>query len=118
MPAADEAARAAVSSSITLDQTDVLLKLELPGTVPSNLTLRLPNRAEDGLKYFGSKAAIGAVTYYSVENNKLLADTSLMVGMTESVGTLKLEYKAGKTGMELGSIAFEPDDRGEAIVEK
>lgn len=118
VPAADEAARAAVSSSIVLDQKDVLLKLELTGLKPSKMTLRLQDRAEDGLKYFGSKAAIGAVTYYSVENNKLLADTSLMVGMTESVGTLKLEYKAGKTGMELGSIAFEPDERGEAILEK
>ncbi|MEK4853740.1 stalk domain-containing protein [Paenibacillus sp. FSL H7-0756] len=118
VPAADKAASAVVSSSISLDKADVLLKLELTGPVPSKVTLRLPDRAEDGLKYFGSKAAIGAVTYYSVENNKLLADTSLMVGMTESVGTLKLEYKAGKTGMELGSIAFEPHERGEAIVEK
>ncbi|MEK3713123.1 stalk domain-containing protein [Paenibacillus sp. FSL R7-0333] len=118
VPAADKAASAVVSSSISLDKDDVLLKLELTGSAPSKLTLRLPDRAEDGLKYFGSKAAIGAVTYYKVENNKLLADTSLMVGMTESVGTLKLEYKAGKTGMELGSIAFEPHERGEAIVEK
>ncbi|WP_238652417.1 stalk domain-containing protein [Paenibacillus piscarius] len=118
VPAADEAARAAVSSSIVLDQKDVLLKLELQGPVPSKVTLRIPDRAEDGLTYFGSKAAIGAVTYYTVENNKLLADTSLMVGMTESVGTLKLEYKAGKTGMELGAIAFEPEDTGEVIVEK
>ncbi|MFD1909337.1 hypothetical protein ACFTAO_05365 [Paenibacillus rhizoplanae] len=118
VPAADKAASAVVSSSISLDKDDVLLKLELTGPKPSKVTLRLPDRAEDGLKYFGSKAAIGAVTYYSVENNKLLADTSLMVGMTESVGTLKLEYNAGKTGMELGSIAFEPDERGEAIVEK
>lgn len=119
VPAADEAARTAVSSSIVLEQKDVLLKLELPGPVASSkLTLRLPDRAEDGLAYFGSQAAIGAVTYYTVENNKLLADTSLMVGMTESIGTLKLEYKAGKTGMELGTIAFEPDDAGEVIVEK
>ncbi|NQX47311.1 hypothetical protein HQN87_18425 [Paenibacillus tritici] len=118
VPAADKAAAAAVSSSISIDQNDVLLKLDLKGPTPSKVTMRIPDRAEDGLKYFGKTAAIGAVTYYTVEKNKLLADTSLMLGMSESMGTLRLEYKAGLTGMESGSITFEPHDTTEAFVEK
>jgi hypothetical protein len=116
--AADKAASAAVSSSISLDQDDVILKLELKGATPSKVTMRIPGRAEDGLKYFGKTAGIGAVTYYKVENGKLKADTSLMVGNTESMGTLKLEYKAGAAGMELSSITFEPHDTTEQYVEK
>lgn len=118
VPAADQAASAVVSSSISIDQNDVLLKLELKGATPSKVTMRIPDRAEDGLKYFGKTAGIGAVTYYSVKDGKLLADTSLMVGMTESMGTLKLEYKAGTAGMELGSITFEPHDTTQQFVEK
>jgi hypothetical protein len=116
--AADKAASAVVSSSISLDQDDVILKLELKGATPSKVTMRIPGRAEDGLKYFGKTAGIGAVTYYKVENGKLKADTSLMVGNTESMGTLKLEYKAGAAGMELSSITFEPHDTTEQYVEK
>lgn len=118
VPAAEQAASAVVSSSISLDKKDVLLKLELKGATPSKVTIRIPDRAEDGLKYFGKTAGIGAVTYYSVKDGKLLADTSLMVGMTESMGTLKLEYKAGTAGLELGSIIFEPHDSTQQFVEK
>lgn len=118
VPAADKAASAALSSSISLDQEDVLLKLEIKGAAPSRVTMRLPDRAEDGLSYFGKTAGIGAVTYYRVESGKLKADTSLMIGMTESMGTLKLEYKAGAAGLVLGSVTFEPHDTTEKYVEK
>ncbi|KAI7258476.1 hypothetical protein KC345_g10547, partial [Hortaea werneckii] len=118
VPAADKTASAALSSSISLDQNDVLLKLEFKGEAPSKVTMRIPDRAEDGLNYFGKTAGIGAVTYYRVEGGKLKADTSLMIGMTESMGTLKLEYKAGAAGMMLGSISFEPHDTTEQFVEK
>lgn len=118
VPPADQAAAAAVASSISIDKEDVLLKLELKGDAPSKVTMRIPDRAEDGLKYFGQTAGIGAVTYYTVEGGKLKADTSLMVGMVESMGTLKLEYKAGKSGMELGRLTFEPHDTTIQFVEK
>ncbi|MEI2394285.1 stalk domain-containing protein [Paenibacillus phytohabitans] len=118
VPAADQAASAVVSSSISIDQNDALLKLELQGATPSKVTMRIPDRAEEALKYFGKTAGIGAVTYYSVKDGRLLADTSLMVGMTESMGTLKLVYKAGAAGMELGSITFEPHDTTQQFVVK
>ncbi|MEK5235221.1 stalk domain-containing protein [Paenibacillus sp. FSL L8-0470] len=110
LPAADKAAATAVTSSLAIHQKDVLIRLEVKGAEPSKLTLRLPGRATDnGLDYFGKEAGIGAVTYYQVEGGKLKAETSVMVGMQESIGTLMLEYKAGGKGMELGSIKFEPD---------
>ncbi|WNS41124.1 stalk domain-containing protein [Paenibacillus sp. MMS20-IR301] len=118
VPAADQAAAAAVSSSISLDGKDVLLKLELKGNKPSKITLRIPDRAEDGLEYLGQAAGIGAVTYYTAEGGKLKADTSLMIGMLESMGTLKLEYKAGTAGMELDTVTFEPHDTTQSFVVK
>ncbi|WP_019913035.1 stalk domain-containing protein [Paenibacillus sp. HW567] len=119
VPAAEKAANAAVSSTISLDPNDVLVRLELAGASPSKVTLRLPGRAGDGgLNYFGTKAGIGAVTYYNVENGQLKAETSVNVGMQESIGTLKLIYKPGSTGMVLDTITFEPDDTTKQYVEK
>lgn len=111
VPPAEKAAEAAVSSTISLDHKDVLLKLELGGASPSKVTMRLPDRAEDGgLKYFGNQAGIGAVTYYRVEDGRLKAETNVTVGMQESMGTLLLEYKAGNTGLVLDTITFEAHD--------
>ncbi|UQZ35161.1 hypothetical protein C2I18_17495 [Paenibacillus sp. PK3_47] len=119
VPPAEEAAAAAVSSVISLDRKDVLLKLELAGSSPSKVTMRLPDRAEDGgLKYFGDKAGIGAVTYYRVENGRLKAETNVTVGMLESMGTLMLDYKAGKGGMVLDTITFEAHDTLMEFVEQ
>ncbi|MHA6531247.1 stalk domain-containing protein [Paenibacillus sp. BAC0078] len=119
VPTAEKAATDAVSSTISLDHDDVLVRLELAGASPSKVTLRLLGRAEDGgLDYFGTKAGIGAVTYYKVENGKLKAETSVNVGLTESIGTLKLIYKPGSTGMVLDTIKFEADDDTKQYVEK
>ncbi|KWX79744.1 stalk domain-containing protein [Paenibacillus jilunlii] len=119
VPAAEKAASAAVSSQISLDSGDVVVRLELAGSTPSKVALRLPGRAGDGgLDYFGKQAGIGAVTYYKVANGKLKAETSLSVGMLESMGRLMLDYKRGGTGLILDSIKFEPHDTTEQYVEK
>lgn len=119
IPPAEKAAAAAVSSTITLDQKDVLLKLTLAGASPSKVTMRLPDRAGDGgLKYFGNQAGLGAVTYYRVENGKLKAETNVTVGMQESMGTLMMEYKAAGSGMVLDTITFEAHDTHMEYVEQ
>lgn len=119
VPTAEKAASAAVSSRITLDNSDVVVRLELAGAAPSKITLRLPGRAGDGgLDHFGTEAGIGAVTHYKVVNGKLKAETSVNAGIGESMGTLMLDYKAGNEGMALDTIRFEPHDTTEQYVEK
>lgn len=118
VPAVEQTASEAVSSTISLDHNDVLVRLALAGASPSKVALRLPGRAGDGgLDYFGTKAGIGAVTYYKVENGKLKAETSVTIGTQESIGTLKLIYKPGSTGIVLDTITFEPDDTTKQYVE-
>ncbi|MBW4081521.1 stalk domain-containing protein [Paenibacillus sp. S150] len=118
VPAGEQAASAAVTSSISLEHDDVLLRLELAGSSPSKIALRLPGRAADGgLKYFGTRAGIGGVTYYTVANGKLKAETSVNVGMQESMGTLMLDYKPGGAGLVLDSLKFEPHDTTQKYVE-
>ncbi|MNO25251.1 hypothetical protein D3C76_150840 [compost metagenome] len=119
VPAVEKAASAAVSSKISLDQKDVLLQLEVTGSSPSKFTFRLPDRAGDGgLDHFGTHAGIGAVTYYKVADGKLKAETNVSIGMGESMGTLMLDYRAGRDGMALDTIKFEPHDTTEKYVEK
>ncbi|KWX73399.1 hypothetical protein AMQ84_23185 [Paenibacillus riograndensis] len=119
VPTAEKAASAAVSSRITLDNSDVVVRLELAGAAPSKVTLRLPGRAGDGgLDHFGTEAGIGAVTHYKVVNGKLKAETSVNAGIEESMGTLMLDYKAGNGGMVLDTIRFQPHDTTEQYVEK
>lgn len=119
VPAAEKAAAAVVSSRITLDNGDVVVRLELAGAAPSKVTLRLPGRAGDGgLEHFGTQAGIGAVTHYKVVNGKLKAETNVSIGMGESMGTLMLDYKAGSGGMVPDTIRFEPHDTTEQYVEK
>ncbi|AIQ67324.1 stalk domain-containing protein [Paenibacillus graminis] len=119
VPAAEKAAAAVVSSRITLDNGDVVVRLELAGAAPSKVTLRLPGRAGDGgLEHFGTQAGIGAVTHYKVVNGKLKAETNVSIGMGESMGTLMLDYKAGSGGMVPDTIRFEPHDTTEQYVKK
>lgn len=111
VPAADKTAAAAVSSDITVNQGDVRVSLDLKGANTSKITLRIPGRAKEyDADYFGKEAAIGSVTYYLVEDGKLKADTSVMIGMQESLGTFRMVYKAGAGEMKLGSIRFEPEE--------
>lgn len=111
VPAAEKAAAAAVSSSIAVNKEDVLVRLDIKGASTSKITLRIPGRTKDyDADYFGKEAYIGSVTYYLVEDGKLRAETSVMMGMQEVLGTLKLEYKASAEGMKLSSITFEPEE--------
>lgn len=114
-PSAEKAATALVSSTVSKDKADLLVKLQIKGPTPAMVTLRLPDRAEDG--DFGNQAGIGAVTSYIVENGKLNAETNVYIGALESIGTLNLVYTAGTEGMELESISFEPHEEYAAYVE-
>ncbi|WP_379154860.1 stalk domain-containing protein [Paenibacillus sp. sgz5001063] len=119
LPAAEKAASAGLSSKISLDNGDVVVHLELAGSAPSKVTLRLPGRAGDGgLEHFGTQAGIGAVTHYQVVDGKLKAETSVNAGIEESMGTLMLDYKAGNGGLMLDSIKFEPHDTTKQYVIK
>ncbi|OKP83606.1 hypothetical protein A3842_08855 [Paenibacillus sp. P3E] len=119
VPAAEKVASAATTSKISLDNSDVVVRLELAGPAPSKVTLRLPGRAGDGgLNHFGTQVGIGAVTHYQVANGKLKAETSVNAGIEESMGTLMLAYKAGSGGLNLDSIRFEPYDTTKQYVEK
>ncbi|MNI54382.1 hypothetical protein D3C73_1092750 [compost metagenome] len=102
VPEAWEAASRLVSSAITADGNDMLIKLGLKGTAPAQVTLRLPDRAEDG--NIEGTAGIGTVTYYSVESGRLTAEVNVTTGFLESVGSLKLIYKPDSSGM-----AMEPE---------
>ncbi|WP_339317174.1 copper amine oxidase N-terminal domain-containing protein [Paenibacillus sp. FSL R10-2734] len=115
IPSAEKAATALVSSTISKQKEDLLIKLQLKGFTPSMVTLRLPGRAEDG--NFDEQAGIGAVTQYMVEAGQLKAETNVYIGFLESIGTLTLVYKAGNDGMEPESIRFEPHEEYASYVE-
>lgn len=99
VPEAWKAASQLVSSAITADHNDMLISLKLKGTTPAEVTLRLPDRAEDG--NIGGTAGIGSVTYYSVESGRLVAEVNVTSGFLESVGELKLVYAPADAGMAL-----------------
>jgi hypothetical protein len=115
IPSAEKAATALVTSTISKDKSDLLVKIQVKGSTPSIVSLRLPDRAEDG--NFGQQAGIGAVTYYMVEEGMLKAETNVYIGFLESIGTLTLVYKAGSEGMEPESIRFEPHEEYAPYVE-
>ncbi|WP_054939172.1 copper amine oxidase N-terminal domain-containing protein [Paenibacillus ihuae] len=108
VPEAWKAASQLVSSSMTADHNDMVISLKLKGTSPAEVTLRLPDRAEDW--NIGGKAGIGTVTYYSVESGRLVAELNVTTGFLESVGGLKLVYKPSDSGMamEPESVTFLP----------
>lgn len=108
VPEAWKAASQLVSSSITPDHNDMLISLKLKGASPAEVTLRLPDRAEDG--NISDTTGIGTVTYYSVESNRLVAEVSVTTGFLESLGSLKLVYKPSDSGMtmEPESVTFIP----------
>lgn len=113
-PSAEKAASALVSSSISNDNGDALIKLQLKGKTPSMVTLRYPERADGNI---GEEAGIGAVTSYSVEDGMLKAETNVFIGFLESIGTLTLVYTAGNDGMEPESIRFEVHEEYASYVE-
>lgn len=113
-PSAEKAASALVSSSISNDNGDAIIKLQLKGKAPSMVTLRYPERADDNI---GEEAGIGAVTSYSVEDGMLKAETNVFIGFLESIGTLTLVYTAGNDGMEPESIHFEVHEEYASYVE-
>lgn len=115
VPPADKAATALFSSTISQDKGDALIKLEVKGPTPSTVTLRYPDRAEDG--NIGEQAGIGAVTHYTVEAGKLKAETNVYIGFLESIGTLTLIYGPGGNGMEPESIRFEVHEEYASYVE-
>ncbi len=115
IPSAEKAATALVSSTISKEKGDLLIKIQMKGPTPSMVTLRLPDRVKDG--NFDEQAGIGAVTYYMVEAGKLKAETNVYIGFLESIGTLTLVYKTGNDGMEPESIHFEPHEEYASYIE-
>ena len=115
IPPADKAATAFFSSTISTDKGDALIKLQVTGPSPSTVTLRYPDRAEDG--NIGEQAGVGAITYYMVEGGKLKAETNVYIDFLESIGTLTLIYGPGGNGMEPESIRFELHEEYASYVE-
>ncbi|MEK3739167.1 MULTISPECIES: copper amine oxidase N-terminal domain-containing protein [Paenibacillus] len=115
VPSADKAASALVTSKISNEKGDALIQIQVKGSTPSMVTLRYPDRAEDG--NLGEQAGIGAVTHYIVEEGKLKAETNVYIGFLESIGTLTFAYKPGKDGMEPDSIRFEVHEELASYVE-
>lgn len=107
VPSAEEAVAANVTTSVTKNKNDLLLKLELKGSTPSSVSLNLPGLGEDVDD--NQQPGMGAVTYYTVEAGKLKAETSVNLGFF-SIGTLKLDYKAGGEGMLMDSVTFIPEE--------
>lgn len=116
VPEAYEAAEALVSSSISTAKEDMLVTIQLKGASPSTVTLRLPGRAEE--VELGTQAGIGAVTYYRVEDDKLIAETSVSIGFAEGIGRLKLVYKPAGEGMGPESVTFLPFEEYPVTVKK
>lgn len=103
---ADKAASAVVSTTLSKDKEDLLVKLQIKGPTPSIVSLRLPGRAEDW--DFDMQGGIGAVTHYMVDSGRLKADTDIFIGLFESIGSFTIVYKSGTDGMEPESIRFDP----------
>jgi hypothetical protein len=116
VPAAEKAASSLLSSSIAKDNNDLLINIQLKGSVPASLSLRLPGRANDGA--YNKSLVVGAVTYYGVESGRLKAETNAAVGMVESIGNFELFYKTGSGGLEPDSIRFVPYPEYAAYVQK
>ncbi|WP_342564611.1 copper amine oxidase N-terminal domain-containing protein [Paenibacillus sp. FSL R7-0345] len=118
VPEAWEAAGQLVTSSITANGKDMLVSLKLGGTLPAQVELRLPDRADD--PNIGGSAGIGTVTYYKVENNRLTAEVNVTTGFLESIGSLELVYKTAKSGtaLEPESVTFMAFDEYPATVKK
>lgn len=113
-PPAEKAASTLVSSTISNDNGDALIKLQLKGKTPSMVTLRYPKRADGNI---GDQAGIGAVTSYRIENGTLKAETNVFIGLLESIGTLTLDYTAGKDGMIPDSIRFDAHEEYASYIE-
>lgn len=108
VPSAEKAVSGLVTSKISNEKGDALIQIQVKGSTPSMVTMRYPERGEDG--NLGEEAGIGAVTHYMVEEGKLKAETNVYIGFLESIGTLTFEYKSGKDGMEPESIRFKPHE--------
>jgi hypothetical protein len=108
VPEAWKAASQLVSSTIVPDHEDMVVSLKLKGASPAEVTLRLPDRAED--KYISDTAGIGSVTYYSVDSDRLIAEVNVTTGFSESIGSLKLVYKPADSGKAMvpESVTFMP----------
>lgn len=113
-PPAEKAASTLVSSTISNDNGDALIKLQLKGKTPSMVTLRYPERADGNI---GDLAGIGAVTSYRIENGTLKAETNVFIGFLESIGTLTLDYSPGKDEMIPDSIRFEAHEEYASYIE-
>lgn len=104
---AGEAAKQLISTSVTEDGEDVLVNLKLQHSTTPAVAVRIADRAADEVSGVG----FGSVVYYKVESGRLVANTNVLIGFAESIGDLKIVYKAGKAGMEPESVTFIPFDK-------
>ncbi|MFP4975973.1 copper amine oxidase N-terminal domain-containing protein [Paenibacillus sp. CN-4] len=102
----EAAADRLIDSTIAADGEDLKITVKVKGKEP--VEVRIPGMGGDYKFNDNGKLGFGGITYYSVEEGRLIAKSAGSFGFAQYAGDFRFVYGPGKKGLEPVSVTFEP----------